>query len=117
MPTFKNTLIGVGPICDANCTVVFNKEDVTLLSPQGKPILQGWREYKLPRLWIFALSPDKIKERLYTTTSQKKPEANNVYDLPSVEALVRYMHAAAGFPIRSTWLRAIKMEISTHGQN
>ena len=23
-------------------------------------------------------------------------------------ALVRYMHAAAGFPVRSTWLKAIK---------
>ena len=43
MPTFTNTLIGVGPICGANCTVVFRKEDVTVLSPQGKPILQGWR--------------------------------------------------------------------------
>ena len=53
MPTFTNTLIGVAPICDANCIVVFRKEDVTVLSPQGKPILQGWREDKLPRLWIF----------------------------------------------------------------
>ena len=25
-----------------------------------------------------------------------------------MEALVRYMHAAAGFPVRSTWLKAIK---------
>ena len=25
MPTFTNTLIGVGPICDANCTVVLKK--------------------------------------------------------------------------------------------
>ena len=25
MPTFTNTLIGVGPICDDNCTVVFKK--------------------------------------------------------------------------------------------
>ena len=50
VPTFTNTLIGVVPICDANCTVVFKKEDVTVLSPQGKPILQGWREDKLPRL-------------------------------------------------------------------
>ena len=33
MPTFTNTLIGVGPICDANCTVVFRKEDVTVMSP------------------------------------------------------------------------------------
>ena len=25
-----------------------------------------------------------------------------------MEALVRYMHVAAGFPVRSTWLKAIK---------
>ena len=42
MPTFTNTLIGIGPICDANCTVVFKKQDFTLISPEGKPILQGW---------------------------------------------------------------------------
>ena len=108
MTTFTNTLIGVGPICDADCTVVFKKEDVTVLSPKGETILQGWREDKLLRLWRFALSPDKKQKGTYTTTSQNKPEANNVYDLPSMEALVRYMHAAAGFPVRSTWLKAIK---------
>ena len=32
MPAFTNTLIGVGPICDANCTVVFKKKDVIVLS-------------------------------------------------------------------------------------
>ena len=31
MPYFTNTLIGVGPICDAECTVVFTKKDVTVL--------------------------------------------------------------------------------------
>ena len=41
MPAFTNTLISVGPICDANCTVMFKKKDVTVLSPEGKPILQG----------------------------------------------------------------------------
>ena len=54
------------------------------------------------------MSPEERKEKLYTTTSQKNPEANNVYDLPILESLVRYMYAAAGFPVRSTWLRAIK---------
>ena len=29
-------------------------------------------------------------------------------DLHSVQALVRYLHAAAGFPVKSTWLKAIK---------
>ena len=36
MPTFTNTLIGIIPICDANCTVVFKKQDVTVISPEGK---------------------------------------------------------------------------------
>ena len=33
MPTFTNTLIRIGPIFDANCTVVFNKQDGTVISP------------------------------------------------------------------------------------
>ena len=32
---------------------------------------------------------------------------SSAYNLPSVEALVRYLHAAAGFPVKSTWLTAI----------
>ena len=32
MPTFTNTIIGIGPICDANFTVVFKKQDVTVIS-------------------------------------------------------------------------------------
>ena len=69
MPTFTNTLIGVGTICDANFTVVFRKEDVTVMSPDGKPILQGWREKKFPHIWRFALRIDERGEQKYTTTS------------------------------------------------
>ena len=35
-------------------------------------------------------------------------QAFSAYDLPSVEALVRYFHAAAGFPVRDTWIKAIQ---------
>ena len=107
MPTFTNTLIGIGPICDANFTVVFKKQDVTVILPEGEPILQGWREKKLPRLWRFAPKPNDRGEQKYTTKNQKIPEERSVYDLPRVEALVRYMHAAAGFPVKSAWLKAI----------
>ena len=31
------------------------------------------------------------------------------YYLPSMEALVRYFHAAVGFPVRTTWLKAVKV--------
>ena len=57
MPSFTNTLVGVGTICDADYTVVFTKQDVTVLSPKGKEILTGCRDKKMPRLWRFALKP------------------------------------------------------------
>ena len=108
MPDFTNTLIGVEPICDANCTVVFKKKDATVLSPEGKPILQGWREKKLPRLWRFSLKPHDRVIQNYTTTNQKRPAVHSAYGLPIIEALIRYMHAAAVFPVKSTCLKAIK---------
>ena len=34
--------------------------------------------------------------------------AFSAYDLPSVRALVLFFHAAAGYPVKATWLKAIK---------
>jgi hypothetical protein len=32
---------------------------------------------------------------------------HNVYELPSIEPTTRYLHAAMGFPVEETWLKAI----------
>ena len=40
---------------------------------------------------------------------QTNLKAYSAYDLPSLEALVRYFHAAARFSVRATWLKAINM--------
>ena len=37
------------------------------------------------------------------------------YDLPSVEALVKYFHAAAGYPVRLRGSRRLKLEIMRLG--
>ena len=34
--------------------------------------------------------------------------AFSAYNLPIVEVIVHYLHAAAGFPVKSTWMAAIK---------
>ena len=51
------------------------------------------------------------KELLLHHTTENR-QTNRIeysaYDIPSVEALVQYMHAASGFPVKSTWLRATK---------
>ena len=33
---------------------------------------------------------------------------NNVYELPSIEPAIRYLHGAAGFPPKATWIKAIR---------
>ena len=64
-----------------------------------------------------ALRSETQREQKYTTTNQKGPEAHSVYDLPSVEALVRYMHAAAGSQLSLHGLKQLKMVTLTHGQD
>jgi hypothetical protein len=36
-----------------------------------------------------------------------KEHIHNVYELPSVEPSIRYLHSAAGFPTKPSWLKAI----------
>ena len=59
MPSFTSTLIGVGPICDADYKVLFAKKDVVVISPEYRTILTVWREKKIPKLWRFDLKPNR----------------------------------------------------------
>ena len=110
MEGFHENLIGIGPICDAKYSVLFDDDVVTIISPTGTPVLTGWREGSGHKLWCMSLQPyaDDV------TTHIDKPGVSKVslaafsaYDLPSVEALVRYFHAAAGYSVRNNWLKAI----------
>ena len=56
----------------------------------------------------FDLKPTEKLIKDYTKTSPTTPAEYSAYDLPSVESIVRYMHAAAGLPVKSIWLKAIK---------
>ena len=40
--------------------------------------------------------------------SAAKEIAHNVYKLPSIEEGIRWMHAACGYPAKSTWIKAIR---------
>jgi hypothetical protein len=105
MPTFQHNLLGIGKFCDKDCTVVFEKTAVKVLAKDGTSLLQGWREPTGARLWRFSLLPDEVSPPAWALPT---PMALNAHDLPSVGALVHYLHAAAGFPVKSTWLAAIK---------
>ena len=110
MPSFYHTLIGIGPIYNADCKVTFTKNNVIIYDQGGSPILTGCRERNGACLWRIELTP--TPEELPTmpnSMDQKNLKAYSAYDLSSVEALVQYFHASAGFPVSTTWLKAIKV--------
>ena len=57
-----------------------------------------------------SLLPDETSTPDITAPNAQKStlKAFSAYDLPSVEALIRYFHAAAGFPVRYTWPKSIE---------
>ena len=108
MPGFRHTLIGVGPLCDADCTVTFTSAAVVVRYLHGNPVLTAWQKQAGPRLWRIDLQPDETTlPSMPYDTDKTALKAYSAYDLPSVRALIRYFHAAAGYPVRSTWLKAI----------
>ena len=85
MPSFTTTLVGVGTICYAECTVLFYKHDVILFSSGGNNILIGWVEKEMPKLWCFSLRPNKELLRHQTPEIKKTTLSKySAYDLPIV---------------------------------
>ena len=108
MPGFHHNLIGVGPLCDADCTVKFMREAVIVQDTRGTPVLTGWRENLGPSLLRIALQSGEANlPRMNCTANMATLEAYSAYDLLSVAVLIRYFHAETGYPVRSTWLTAI----------
>ena len=57
MPSFTNSLIGLGPFVDMGNTVVFTATGVSVVHPNNHAILDGWRESAGAQLWRFPLTP------------------------------------------------------------
>ena len=58
--------------------------------------------------WVQRHSPRVQPGDIERLPQGTKVLANNVYELPSIKAAVRFMHAVCGYPAKSTWLKAIR---------
>ena len=67
-----------------------------------KPVLEGWRDAN--GLWQLSREESKLIQASRST----QEVAANVYTLPSIPQTIRYLHAAAGFPTKDSWIKAIK---------
>ena len=93
--------------------VLYDKHAVQILDETSKVLLQGWSEPIGARLWRFSLRSgmhyqSTKKSPPAPTPPPPNPKSNNAYIIPSVNALVRFLHAEAGFPVKSTWIAATR---------
>jgi hypothetical protein len=73
------------------------KQGTLTITTSKSPVLQGCKS-NIEKLWMVpANQNDQISE-----------EANNVYSLPSIPQKITYLHAATGFPVKETWMDAVK---------
>ncbi len=77
--------------------VTIHKRGTVALTMTEPPNFQGCKA-KGKNMWTVSADDE----------SMKKEQANNVYGLPSVKQSVQYLHAAAGFPVEESWIKAIK---------
>jgi hypothetical protein len=109
LPGLKTPLISVKKLAEEGYTTIFHpgeegvtihKKDTITIATTEPPVLQVSKSRGV-KLWTTSAQYKTKKERA-------KEQANNAYDLPSIKQTVRYLHAAAGFPVKDTWIKAIE---------
>ncbi len=106
VPGLKHNLGSINKFSQAGYTTVFHprEEGVTIHEPNTfqitritPPILQGC---KSKGLWTVTANN--------TEQVGLQQKVNNVYNISSTKETVQYLHAAAGFPVKETWIDTIK---------
>eukprot|EP00804_Cyclotella_cryptica_P019680 CCRYP_016439-RA/>CCRYP_016439-RA protein AED:0.42 eAED:0.50 QI:0/0/0/1/0/0/2/0/281 len=132
VPGLTHNLISISTLCDAACTACFTANPTTTV------ILSGTRDMHAPRLWPINLEPlqhslalhivrphtpllhqqghnhllytirrPQLKPcSLFTMLSYQPPPAF-IHTCASMTSIA-FLHATAGYPVKSTWLQAIK---------
>ena len=85
------------PLCKITRNV--NDNTLNLDSPCGTKSLNT--KYVMP-------STEEVRNLLTASSTREQHTILNVYKLPSIKQTIRYLHAAAGFPTKTTWMAAIR---------
>jgi len=113
---FPNSLMSVGKTANEGTVSVFTKDGVNvfkeediLITCKGKPILIGVRDGHGQYQILLMQQRGYWQPRCPSKQAQKAlQQANSVYNLPSTKHAIKWMHAVCGYPVKLTWLKAIK---------
>eukprot|EP00804_Cyclotella_cryptica_P015599 CCRYP_003604-RA/>CCRYP_003604-RA protein AED:0.37 eAED:0.36 QI:0/-1/0/1/-1/1/1/0/403 len=90
---------GLWPVPLRQITRNVNDDTLILDLPCGAKSLNT--KYVMP-------STEAVRDHLKSSSEREQHTILNVYKLPSIEHTIRYLHVAAGFPTKTTWLPAIR---------
>ena len=112
--------MSVGKLSDSGYVTIFDAWDrgVTVYDRNDVRlrvlVLRGWRDEKTD-LWRIPLTanagPENCDDSNSTFVQRRELQeaAHHIFELPSIERSIRYLHAALGFPTKATWLKAIRL--------
>jgi hypothetical protein len=116
IPNLHWTLISVPMMADHGYIEVFDNTEariyygtMTTKTDWGEPIIVAPRCNNIG-LWKMELDLDyKVLGREYPKQfAAGVNEANAIFDLPNSRQTLQYFHAAAGFPVKETFLAAVQ---------
>ena len=121
-----NSLLSASKFADANYITILTPTEVLIydgedlkLTVSNEAVLRGWRD-EPSGLWRVPLKEEVNNVEEDTILFDRPPHStvfdnldptediNNVYELPNTAQTIRYLHACAGYPTKSTWLTAIR---------
>jgi hypothetical protein len=76
--------------------VTIHKKGTLTIAMSEPPVLQGCKKRGA-----------KLGTVSAPTTNDEREEVANVYNLPLISQMIKYLHAAAGYPVKDTWTKAI----------
>jgi hypothetical protein len=113
---FPTSLMSVGKTADNGTVSVFTKDGINvfkeedvLITCKGEPILIGVRDghgqYRI------LLMQQRGRWQPWRPSKQARKafqQANSIYNIPLTKQAIKWMHAVCVYPVKLTWLKAIK---------
>ena len=106
LPGLKQSLVSANKMAEEGYTTIFHPGEEGVTIHQEGSISITMREP--PVLYRRKLNGEKLWTVLARSKTHKQEEANNVCSLPSIPQSIKYIHAAAGFPVKERWIIAIQ---------
>eukprot|EP00804_Cyclotella_cryptica_P025882 CCRYP_002729-RA/>CCRYP_002729-RA protein AED:0.42 eAED:0.42 QI:0/0/0/1/0/0/3/0/201 len=109
---FPHSLMSVGKTADNKTVSIFTCDGITvhveedvLITCHGTPMLIATLPHSPYVQTHGQWQPRQPSKRAQAALHK----ANSVYDLPSTEQDIKWLHAVCGYPVKSTWMKAIKV--------